>query len=75
MALMVVYEKKGNIPVAVIDKGFRYLERRYCSAEDLPALWIGKVLYNPYHIVNSVLQSTLLKYQSLRKKAAMTLVF
>lgn len=75
MALMVVYEKKGNIPVTVIDKGFRYLERRYRSAEDLPALWIGKVLYNPYHIVNSVLQSTLLKYQSLRKKTAMTLVY
>jgi halimadienyl-diphosphate synthase len=65
MALMTVYEVKGNIPFDVIQRGFRYLEKHYRTAEDLPALWINKVLYNPYHIVDAVILSTLTKYQNL----------
>jgi halimadienyl-diphosphate synthase len=71
MALMTVYEKKGNIPLEVIDRGFRYMERNYRPAEELPSMWISKVLYNPYHIVEAVLQSTMLKYRSLRKEATL----
>ncbi|MEW5958431.1 MAG: hypothetical protein AB1801_11940 [Chloroflexota bacterium] len=71
MALMTVYEKKGNIPFEVIERGFRYMEQNYRPAEKLPSLWISKVLYNPYHIVEAVLQSTMLKYQTLKKDAVL----
>ncbi len=69
LALMTVYEKKDNIPFEVIDKGFRYLEQNYKSVEDLPALWINKALYNPYHIVEAMILSVITKYQSLAKTA------
>lgn len=68
MALMRVYEVKGNIPLDVIDKGFRFLEKHYRSAEALPWLWISKVLYNPYHIVEAVILSAMTKYENLQRK-------
>lgn len=74
MALMAVYEQKGNIPIQTIDKGYHYLSQHYTSVETLPALWIHKVLYNPYHIVNAVILSTLGKYQELRKKTTMVVI-
>jgi len=67
MALMMVYEKTGNIPFKVIEDGFRYLSTHYTSAEELPALWIHKALYNPYHIVDAVILSTMTKYRALTK--------
>jgi halimadienyl-diphosphate synthase len=68
MALMTVSEKQGNIPFEVIERGVRYLERHYSSPEVLPALWINKSLYNPYHIVEAVILSALHQYQQLAEK-------
>ena len=68
MALMTVSEKRGTIPLEAIDRGFRYLEKHYTSPEDLPALWIHKSLYNPYHIVESVILSAFHQYQQLTQK-------
>jgi halimadienyl-diphosphate synthase len=68
MALMTVAEKRGTIPLDVIERGFRYLEKHYTSPEDLPALWIHKSLYNPYHIVESVILSAQHQYQKLTQK-------
>jgi halimadienyl-diphosphate synthase len=65
LALMTVFEKRGNIPFGVIERGIRYLEKHYRSAEELPALWINKVLYNPYHIVETVIITVMVKYQQL----------
>ncbi len=69
LALMTVYEKRGNIPFEVIDRGFRYLEKHYRTAEELPALWINKALYNPYYIVESAVLTAMTKYQELVKKS------
>jgi halimadienyl-diphosphate synthase len=68
MALMTVSEKRGTIPLEVIERGFRYLEKHYTSPEDLPALWIHKTLYNPYYIVESVILSAQHQYQNLTQK-------
>ena len=69
LALMTVYEKKGNVPLDVIDRGFDYLLTHYKSAEELPELWIHKGLYNPYYIVEAVILSAMSKYAALQKKA------
>jgi halimadienyl-diphosphate synthase len=69
MGLMAVYEKHGNIPFNIIERGFRYLEKHYRSTEELPSLWIHKALNNPYHIVESVILSAMAKYQSLLSKS------
>ena len=69
LALMTVYEKKGSIPFEVIKQGSRYLDRHYKSAEELPALWTNKGLYNPYYIVEATILSVMAKYQTLRPKA------
>lgn len=74
MALMTVYEKKGNIPFEVIERGHRYLADHYRGSEELPALWINKALYNPYHIVDSVILSALYKYEQLFERSALSLV-
>jgi hypothetical protein len=68
MALMTVAEKRGNIPLEVIERGFRYLDKHYTAAEDLPALWINKSLYNPYHIVEAVILSARHQYQKLMER-------
>ncbi|MFN8455710.1 MAG: hypothetical protein U0401_13765 [Anaerolineae bacterium] len=73
LALMTVYEKRGNIPFEVIKRGFRYLERHYRTAEDLPALWINKALYNPYYIVESAILAAMTKYQELAQKSVVSL--
>ncbi|MCK6625918.1 MAG: hypothetical protein L6R45_12170 [Anaerolineae bacterium] len=67
LALMAVREKKGDISLSVIERGIRYLETHYTTAEALPSLWIHKCLYNPYHIVESVVLSALDKYKSMVK--------
>ena len=67
LALMMIFEKKGNISFKVIERGMGYLEKHYTSAEALPSLWIHKCLYNPYHIVEAVVLSTMVKYQTLLK--------
>ena len=67
MALMTVYEAREDVPWRVIERGYRYLVSHYQSAEELPALWIHKVLYNPYHIVDAAILSTLAKYERLNK--------
>ncbi len=67
LALMTIYEKKGDISLGVIERGMNYLEKHYTSAEALPSLWIHKCLYNPYRIVESVVLSTMVKYQNLLK--------
>lgn len=67
LALMVVREKRGDIPLNVIERGIHYLEKHYTTAEALPSLWIHKCLYNPYHIVESVVQSALDKYRNMVK--------
>jgi halimadienyl-diphosphate synthase len=68
LALMIVYEKKGNIPFEVIERGIRYLERHYRAPEELPALWINKALYTPYHIVEAIILSAMTKYEQLVKR-------
>jgi halimadienyl-diphosphate synthase len=68
LALMTVYEKRGNIPFGVIERGFRYLEQHYRTAEELPALWINKALYNPYYIVEAAVLAALNKFQGLSRK-------
>lgn len=75
MALMTVYEQKGNIPFEVIERGFRYLEKHYRRAEELPALWINKALYNPYHIVEAVILSAIVKYQELTRQPTLSLAY
>lgn len=67
LALMTIYEKKGDISLEVIKRGMRYVERHYISAEELPSLWIHKCLYNPYHIVDSVVLSAIDKFENLLK--------
>jgi halimadienyl-diphosphate synthase len=67
LALMMIFEKRGNISFKVIERGMGYLEKHYTSAEALPSLWIHKCLYNPYHIVESVVLSAIVKYQTLLK--------
>jgi halimadienyl-diphosphate synthase len=75
LALMTVYEQNGNIPLDVIERGYHYLESHYRSVEELPALWIHKALNNPYHIVEAVILSALVKYQELVKNPVTTFVF
>ncbi|MFQ5576317.1 MAG: prenyltransferase/squalene oxidase repeat-containing protein [Anaerolineae bacterium] len=72
MALMTVYEKRGDIPFTAIERGFRYLVDHYTRAEDLPALWIHKGLYNPYRIVEAVILSTIAKFQTLSRRPPAT---
>lgn len=74
LALMTVYEKKNNIPFEVIERGICYLEKHYRQPEDLPALWINKALYNPYHIVESIILSAMTKYEQLVRKPVGILV-
>ncbi len=66
LALMTVYKTRGNIPLSVIERGIHYLEKHYKSVEELPALWINKALYNPYHIVEAVILTALHNYQQLK---------
>jgi halimadienyl-diphosphate synthase len=72
LALMVVYEKGNSVPLDVIERGVRYLERHYRRSEELPALWINKALYNPYHIVESIVLSALAKYERLARRIPRT---
>ena len=63
MALLMVYEAGGNIPAAVINRGGRYLTTHYTCAEELPALWVSKGLYNPFYIVEAAILSAIIKYE------------
>jgi len=72
LALMIVYERKGDIPFEVIERGYRYLETHYRSVDNLPALWIHKNLYKPYYVVEAIILSALLKYQTLRRKVVVS---
>lgn len=65
LALMTVREKKGDIPLHAIERGIYYVEKHFTTAEALPSLWIHKCLYNPYHIVESVVLSALDKYHNM----------
>jgi hypothetical protein len=71
---MTVYQKKNKIPFEVIERGIRYLEKHYRRPEDLPALWINKALYNPYHIVESIILAAMTKYEQLVRKPVGVLV-
>ncbi len=66
MALATVYEKKGGIPFEPIERGIAYLEKHYTASEELPRLWITKILYNPYHIVESALLAVFAQYQRIK---------
>jgi hypothetical protein len=72
---MTVYEKKGNVPFEVIERGYRCLETHYRTSEELPALWINKALYNPYHIVEAVISSAIFKYQQLTRRSIVSKLF
>ena len=69
LALMTVYEKRGDISFKVIERGYHFLQTHYRTVEELPALWINKNLYNPYYIVEATILAALAKYQTLRPKA------
>jgi len=73
LALMKVYEKRRDVPFDIINKGFNYLEKHHRPAEELPALWIHKNLYNAYHIVDSVILAAMTQYQELVKKSVASL--
>ena len=75
LALMKVYEERKNIPFDIISKGFDYLEKHHRPAEELPSLWIHKNLYNPYHIVDSVILAAMTQYQELVKKSVTNLAY
>ncbi|MBN1991228.1 MAG: hypothetical protein JW953_00880 [Anaerolineae bacterium] len=74
-ALTQVYEKTGDIPFAVLERGYRYLTSHYTSVEALPGMWIAKELYNPYHVVESVILLAMAKYQNLTRKPRLKMVF
>ena len=65
MSLMTIYELGADIPFQVLENGYNYLREHYDSAVSLPELWISKVVYNPYNIVDAVISSALTKYESL----------
>ena len=55
LALITADEGGLDIPPGAIRRGAAYLQARYCPAEELPAMWINKNLYNPYHIVQAAI--------------------
>lgn len=75
LALMKVYEIRGNIPFDIINKGFDYLEKHHQPAKALPALWIHKNLYNAHHIVDSVILAAMAQYQELAGKSVVHLAY
>jgi hypothetical protein len=67
MGLQTLYEhKKGSVPFERIERGIAYLQEHYTRPEELPRLWITKVLYNPYHIVESALLAVFAQYERLK---------
>ena len=63
LALMSVQDRQKNIPTEVMDKGYQFIIEHYQNVEDLPAQWINKSLYIPYHIVEAVILTALSKYE------------
>ena len=66
LALMSVYECGGDIPFQAIEQGYRYLENHYRSPEEIPPMWINKALYSPHHIVEAIILSAMVKYETLK---------
>lgn len=60
-ALLFWRERFGGIDPAPIDAAARHITGRL-DRERLPALYIGKCLYNPVHVVRSAVLGTLLQY-------------
>ena len=56
-ALQIWQRYKGNIPKGRIEQGLIWLEQNINSPR--PPLWIGKVLYSPKYVVQSVILSAL----------------
>ena len=67
LALMTLYEANGNVPFQIIEQGHRYLETHFRCPEEIPAMWINKGLYNPYHIVEAIILSAMEKYRAMEK--------
>ena len=69
MALQSLYEhKKDGALLDRIEKGVAYLKENYTCPEELPRLWITKVLYNPYHIVESAVLAVFARYERLKSR-------
>jgi hypothetical protein len=64
---MTVYEANGSVSFQTIERGYRYLEKHYRCPEEIPAMWVNKGLYNPYHIVEAIILSVREKYRILDK--------
>ena len=67
LALMTIYETNGSVSFRTIERGYRYLEKHYRCPEEIPAMWVNKGLYNPYHIVEAIILSVREKYRILDK--------
>ncbi|WNG23581.1 hypothetical protein F0U62_05715 [Cystobacter fuscus] len=69
MGLQALYEhKKDGALLDRIEKGIAYLEKHYTCPEELPRLWITKILYNPYHIVESAVLAVFAQYERLKSR-------
>ena len=55
LALMYQYKNGHKIPWQQIERGIHFLEGCDSSEKALPLLWIAKVLYAPYLIVESAI--------------------
>jgi hypothetical protein len=65
LGLLVVQKQNGSIPHIIIRRGMEFLKAHYHNHQDLPALWVGKGLYHPFHITRSVLLATFALYDAL----------
>ncbi len=54
----------GNVASEVIHRGASFLHRALETDARLPALWIGKGLYRPIHIIRSSILSALAMYEA-----------
>jgi halimadienyl-diphosphate synthase len=65
LALLLVQKQNGSIPHDTIKRGIDYLTTHYHNHQDLPALWVGKTLYHPWHITQSIFLATFALYDQL----------
>jgi halimadienyl-diphosphate synthase len=66
LALMTVYDHHRDVPRQCIERGIRYLRSGHHQRNEIPNLWITKVLYCPYSIREATILSALAKYEVLR---------
>lgn len=65
-ALLYADQHLQRIDPATLDAAANYIQRGLVSGQRLPALYIGKCLYMPVHVVNSAIYGALYSYNTYK---------